>query len=75
MQRGYTLLFCALQRLDTERSDTQSTFESSRLAIAPLSASSRHREPFLRHPALVPNGVPENPSNKNVLELEKMPHT
>jgi hypothetical protein len=71
MHRGYTLIFRAPHRLDTERSDTKSTFESSRIAIAPFSASSRPCEQFLRRPRALRERSVRNLSNENVLVSEQ----
>jgi hypothetical protein len=60
----------APQRLDTERSGTKSTLKSSRIAIAPSSASSRLCEPFLRRPRDPFERRARNLSNENVFELE-----
>ena len=66
MHRSYTLIFRAPHRLNTERSDTKPTFESPRIAIAPLSASSRPYGPFLRRPRALLERSARNLSNKNV---------
>jgi hypothetical protein len=47
------------------------TFKSPGIAIAPMSSSSRLREPFLHCPALRSNGHSKNLSNENSLELRK----
>ena len=59
MHRRYTPILRAPHRLDSERSATQSTFDSSRIAIAPLNASSRPCETFLRRPRVRSNGAPK----------------
>ena len=58
----------APHRLEYERSDTEPTSESWRTAIAPLSASSRSWEPFLRRPRAPLKPSVRNLSNKNVRE-------
>jgi hypothetical protein len=73
MYRSYTLILRAPHRLITARSDTQSTFESSRIAIAQSSESSRPCEPFLRRPRAPRERSVRNLSNENVLELKNVP--
>jgi hypothetical protein len=67
MHRRYTLISRAPHRLDTVRSDTQSTFESSRTTIATLIGTSHPYEPLLRRPCASFERSARNLSNENVL--------
>jgi hypothetical protein len=68
MDRPYTLILRAPHRLDIERSETQSSFESSATAIAPLIASSRAYAPLCGCPRAPFERSARNLSNENVVQ-------